>query len=261
MARTKQASAQTTASAVDTAPTESINYDAAVTEGKAIVAKIEEAERGQLRLGELADMVETRYSDRTLAKFAVDLGVAKCTLDRYRTVYRAWKDILAPGAKIPPYTVLRELATHPDRAEIIEKDPAITKREACQLVRREKATAEEDQQEKQESGWLKQNRKWFKDLVTQASEVSRIATTVDLDACTTKQLEDLRDAIEPNLLRQVRSAGLLLRETADRLAEICELDENYDPIPGEADVEVEPSAIPAEPSAIPAEQAFAVAAE
>ena len=49
-------------------------------EGKEILAKIEEAKRGQLRLGELADKLETQYGDRTLAKYAEALDIASCTL-------------------------------------------------------------------------------------------------------------------------------------------------------------------------------------
>ena len=81
-------------------PTETIPYDDAVAEGKEIVAKVEAAERGWLRLGELADQIEPKYKDRTQAKLAAEIGVAKCTLDRYRTVYRSWEGKLAPGPNL-----------------------------------------------------------------------------------------------------------------------------------------------------------------
>jgi hypothetical protein len=118
-------------------PEEVIPYDRAVREGKEIVLKIETtASQGQLRLGELADKLEPKYGDRTLAKFAKEIDVAACTLRRYRDVYRAYPNICAPGRKCyPAYTALRELATHPDREEIIHKDPNITKREAHSLMR------------------------------------------------------------------------------------------------------------------------------
>src|SRR6516165_10066583 len=122
--------------AVDTsAPTDTIPYDKAVREGQAILAKIDDAERGQLRLGELAHKLEKKYGDRTLAKFAAEIGVAKCTLDRYQTVYRAWEGKLAPGPISTSYAVLRELQTHPDRAQIIRKNPNLTKREAHERMR------------------------------------------------------------------------------------------------------------------------------
>jgi len=122
-------------------------YQDAVLEGKEILKQIDAAERGQLRLGELAAKLETVYGDRTLAKFAVDLGIAKCTLARYRDVYRAWRDISAPGRESVSYAVLRELATHPDREEIIRKDPNITKREAHDQMRKLKGTAKEKQEQ------------------------------------------------------------------------------------------------------------------
>lgn len=136
-------------SAETTEPTDTIGYDTAVREGKEIVLEIEAAERGQLRLGELADNLEPKYGDRTLAKFAAEIGVgSKCTLDRYRTVYRAWAGKLAPGPNlVPQYAVLRELATHPEREQIIRQNPNLTKREARDkmraLKRNEKEKAEE----------------------------------------------------------------------------------------------------------------------
>src|SRR6516162_5690696 len=134
--------------AVETsAPTDTIPYDKAVREGQAILAEIEVAERGQLRLGELAHKLEKKYGDRTLAKFAAEIGVAKCTLDRYQTVYRAWEGKLAPGPISTSYAVLRELATHPDREQIIRNNPHLTKREAQGLVRKHTGADEERRQQ------------------------------------------------------------------------------------------------------------------
>jgi len=138
-------------SADTTPPTDTIPYDQAVAEGKKILA---DAERGQWRLGELAHNVEKGYGERKLAKFAEAIGVAPCTLLRYRDVYRAWKDICAPGRKSIsdiPYSVLRELAGHKEREKIIHKDPNITKREAREEVRKFKGTAKEKQQQEQEN--------------------------------------------------------------------------------------------------------------
>jgi hypothetical protein len=120
--------AANTAAPVTIAQADTIPYDDAVSEGKEIVAKIEDAERGQLRLGELADRLEPKYKDSTLAKCAKELGIEQSTLNHYRTVYRAWKDnILPPGAKL---AVLKELATGPDRAELIKSEPNMSKRRA-----------------------------------------------------------------------------------------------------------------------------------
>jgi hypothetical protein len=119
-----------TAQAPDTAtaPTDTIPWDDAVREGKAIMTQLNQA---QLRLGELADkVVHPKYGDRTFAEYAKKLGIDKNTLGHYRTTYRAWKNILPPGAKSPPYKVLEVLASHPARAEIIQEEPTISKRRA-----------------------------------------------------------------------------------------------------------------------------------
>ena len=219
--------------AVDTsAPTDTIPYDKAVREGQAILAKIDDAERGQLRLGELAHKLEKKYGDRTLAKFAAEIGVAKCTLDRYQTVYRAWEGKLAPGPISTSYAVLRELQTHPDRAQIIRKNPNLTKREAHERMRELKGTAkdEREREQEQEDEWLKHDRKWFKDLVAIANEAARAAGV--LDEYTPEQLDKLRQAVDPKLLMYVRGGGRMLFRVANRLAELLgeDLEEASAPI-------------------------------
>ena len=101
-------------SAETTAPTDTIPYDHAVSEGKEIVAQIkaavvqvEVAERGQLRLGELADKLEPKYGDRTLAKFAAEIGVAEVYAGPLSDCYRAWAGKLAPGPISTSYAVLK----------------------------------------------------------------------------------------------------------------------------------------------------------
>src|SRR6516164_11519371 len=201
-------------------PTDAIDYDEAVDEAKGIVAKIDDAERGQLRLGELAHKLDKKYGDRTLAKFAAEIGVAKCTLDRYQTVYRAWEGKLAPGPISTSYAVLRELQTHPDRAQIIRKNPNLTKREAHERMRELKGAAKtkQEQEQEQEDEWLKHDRKWFKDLVAIAIEAARAAGV--LDEYTPEQLDKLRQAVDPKLLMYVRGGGRMLFRVANRLAEL-----------------------------------------
>jgi hypothetical protein len=108
---------------------ENIPFTDAVGEAKLI---LKQASLGSFRLGELADRIEPVYGEGTLARFAREIGIAACTLDRHRSVFRAWKN-QAPGPELS-YAVLRELAAHPKRAEIIRDNPAITKREAAQLM-------------------------------------------------------------------------------------------------------------------------------
>jgi hypothetical protein len=186
--------------ATDTkAPTdERINYYKAVAEAREILATIDSAERGYFRLGQLAhERVEAAdYGDRTLAKFADDVGVAKCTLDRYATVYKAWKGILAPGPKTPSYSVLRELAPHADDPackKAILDDPNITKREARDLKRRLKGVEEEKAKEAQETEWLKDIRRGLRELYDHAEEAYR-AAEVWLNCTPEKQRELLQVA-------------------------------------------------------------------
>lgn len=206
-------------------PTDSINYDAAVREAKEILAQIAGAESGQRRLGELADQLKTYYNDRTLAKFAKEIGVAKCTLDRYRSVYRAWKGKLAPGANIS-YAVLRELATHPEREEIIREKSDLTKREAQDLMREQKESKNKNGKNKnsgnkeKEEDWIKHCRAWFKDLVALANDATRTADV--LNQCTPEQLDHLLQVVDPNLLEVVRRGGTVLIEVADLLEGLLE---------------------------------------
>jgi hypothetical protein len=196
-----------------------IPYKDAVRQGKEILS---ETSRGQLRLGEIADKLEPKYKDRTLAKFAADIDVAPCTLGRYRDVWRAWKDtaICAPGRKsFPPYAVLRELATLPNREEIIRDNPDITKRAAHDLVRNQGGAAKEKLVVLgQEDDWLKHSRGWFKDFVAVTNEVGRKAAgVVDLDNWTPQQRADLREVIDPALLEPIGDVGRMLIATEERL--------------------------------------------
>src|SRR6516225_10279736 len=104
-----------------------INYDAAVREGQQIVAKMERVQ--WRRLCELADGIEPRYGEQTLARFAADIGVVPCTFERRMSVYQAWKSAPGPESYPPCFAVARELQSHPDRFAIIKNNPNITKRE------------------------------------------------------------------------------------------------------------------------------------
>lgn len=122
---------------------EQIPYNDAVREGKELVHRLD-SEVDRMRLGELAHKVEPVYGEGTLKKFADAIGIVKCTLERYRTVYRAWADISAPGLKLS-YAVARALAKHPDRAEIVTSNPDITKREAEDRARKYRAESGDDE--------------------------------------------------------------------------------------------------------------------
>ena len=116
-----------------------------------------------------------------------------------------------------PYSVLRELAGHKEREKIIHKDPNITKREAREEVRKLNGTAKKKQQQEQENAWLRDNRRWFNDLVAVANEASRVAGTVDLDD--DEQLDKLLPAVDSGSLMYVRAGGRMLFRVANRMAE------------------------------------------
>jgi hypothetical protein len=71
--------------------------------------------------------------------------------------------------------VLRELATHPDAAQIIEKNPKLTKREARELMRpyrtKDKCGAkQENEGEDSEEGEWTKAKKFFRNLVMHAHD-------------------------------------------------------------------------------------------
>jgi len=109
-----------------------IDFNKAVAEGKKIVTTALKAH--EIRLGELADRVEPKYGDKTLAKFAIAIGLSVATVSRCRSVYRAWKKIKIKGPS-PKSGVLHALATHPAKEEIIKTNPKLTVREARTLMR------------------------------------------------------------------------------------------------------------------------------
>jgi hypothetical protein len=176
-----------------------IPYEEAVAEGKDIIKKMDdEQRRHQMRLGELADRVETKYGDRTLAKFAKEIGISACTLQRYLSVYRAWagKGIEAPGPV--SYAVLRELQDHPDREAIVKEDPKITKRKAQQHMRELKQQHERKQNKGKSGDWKADERKlWLRRVCSFANEHGRTAEEVMQNK---EAALALREIAEPELL-------------------------------------------------------------
>jgi hypothetical protein len=103
-----------------------IKYDEkAVAEGKLLVKALQSNE---MKLGELADRLQPRYGDKTLARFAKEIGLPVATLNRCRSVYRAWKGIEEPAPN--NFGVKQALQGHPLRAEIVKNNPNLTRREA-----------------------------------------------------------------------------------------------------------------------------------
>lgn len=178
-----------------------LNYDAAVAEAKQIIAT---GEKNHWRLAELAAQVETTYKKETLKKFAKDIGVAYCTAERLRSVWRAWADF--PGAPPKFYSVAQALQDHPDRDKIIARNPDINTREARKLARahKQKQDPEKDKQKAPDSR-RKHIEKWFNDLVErwrQAIQDGEAAAGY-LDS---ERRQILREVVEHTLLDTGRQA-------------------------------------------------------
>jgi hypothetical protein len=217
-----------------------INYDAAVREGKRIVAEMDEMEQSHWRrlwrLCELADGIETQYGEQTLQRFAKDIGVVPCTFVRRMSVYQAWKSAPGPESYPPNFAVARELQSHPDRFEIIKNNPNITKREASELARqwREQEQAGDDADDDvgvgaeqvalplRASTRRDNNERWVNTLIQFSNEAVSDADRVRDKAVrfagmANGEMEaELRDALrallEPTLLLEVRKAGEAMKE-------------------------------------------------
>jgi hypothetical protein len=124
-------------------------YKAAVVEGLAIVADIASK---QWRLGDLADkVVEKNYGENALERFAEDINFdgLYTTLDGYRRVCRAFpKNLGRPRF----FAAAQVLAPHPDRAEIVKGNPAISEREARDLTRAYRDKQEQNNDDKNKPG-------------------------------------------------------------------------------------------------------------
>jgi hypothetical protein len=103
-----------------------ISWDEAVEEGKRL---IKDLETNQMRIGEIADRLEPKYGESTLARYAQIMETNVNTLQNYRSVYRTWHE--DPKVKsFPKFSVAKALVKHPERAKIVEERPDITEREA-----------------------------------------------------------------------------------------------------------------------------------
>jgi hypothetical protein len=118
--------------------------------------------------------------------------------------------------------VLRELATHPNREEIIRDNPAITKQAAHNLMREQKYAEEEQQHEKeeQENDWREHNRGWFRELYEHAQKVFGM---VEVAArLTPEQQRRLLQVIEPLLLMHIGEFGRKLVDFVDHFEALLE---------------------------------------
>jgi hypothetical protein len=169
-------------------------YDKALSEAKQIRKRIK---GHQLRLGALADQVEQEYGTDKLGQFAADIGINRDTLERYRSVYRAWRN--SGGAAGISFAVLSGLASHPDKAAIVAAKPNMTMREA-------RGIAQAHRQRQQRDWTVKETERWFNDLVERAREDIADESAIDNVPAVT-----LMKAIEPTLLDTIAD-GAAARE-------------------------------------------------
>jgi hypothetical protein len=135
-----------------------IPFEAAVRQGRVLWAEITKGDRASMRLGELADKIEPRYADRTLKKYADEIGALYETVKRCRTTYRQWVKIGAPAPH--SYAAAQVLHKHPDAAAIASNKPDITKDEASKLVQEYKQRTDKskgaDGNRKHHEGWQRE---------------------------------------------------------------------------------------------------------
>jgi hypothetical protein len=217
-------------------------YLKAVEEGKAATADISGR---QWVLGDLADKVGKAYGENRLSQFATDINYpnAICTLGRCRDVCRAF-----PKNRVRPrfFSCAQLLATHPDRFEIVERNPDISKAEAREIMSLWRAenpsTAEAEQPEDEdpldeddEAGpiptttstkaaktkgpkktadneWSGDSKRWQSDVVIVATQAIDLAEV--RKRCSPQQRRDLLAILEPPLIETVRKASEAFGELA-----------------------------------------------
>jgi hypothetical protein len=182
------------------------DYKAAVTEAKQIIAR---SEKDHWRLAELAAGVETKYKKESLKQFARDIGVAYCTVERLRSVWRAWEKIPGPPPKF--YSVAQALQDLPDDDKIaaMAKNPSM--REARKLAQEHKEKKDSKKAEPKPDS-QKQDEKWFRDLVEQVDAAAEYAAVVDDIKQDKERCQRLRKAIEPKLLNDLlEGTNILLK--------------------------------------------------
>jgi hypothetical protein len=97
-----------------------MKYQEAVREGRILA---ESVDRNNWRLGEIADQLEPVYGDKTLERFADDIGMNYQSLKYCKATYRAWPH---HNRRPKTWSVAKALIKHPQKYHIIETEPDIT---------------------------------------------------------------------------------------------------------------------------------------
>jgi hypothetical protein len=193
-------------------------------------------------LGEKAHLLETHYREKTLERFVKDaeIDVAVCTLERWRSVYRAWYvEISAPGPISISYAVARTLQTHPNRLQIVTKNPKLTKREAEALM--QALDKHHDEEPEDEPGdeppkgkgaatrsWSAEDaRRWLNQVSEHATQFLQHAGFGDSrwvspfgDVDTEQVRQAMREKIQPGFLDTLQQAGKACLQLKKKLEEM-----------------------------------------
>jgi hypothetical protein len=175
----------------DAAAPEKITYEDAVAEGKRLVAETATTtDRNDWRIAELADLVVTHYRENPLAKFASEIGLNHCTVQRRLTTYRNWKEIRKadPGLLLS-YSVARALEKHPERERLIRANPTMTKRQATKLMKAHHRKPENETQ------------KWWKNMLKRSGKAM-----ADESIVKAANRQDLLKVVEPTMLSTLRDS-------------------------------------------------------
>ena len=166
-----------------TEPTTIAYDDKAIAKGKKLAAIFKAAE---WEPGKLADQLEPKYGDKTLARFAKDIGLDAVQLSRCHSTYRAWK-----GKKIkepaPKFAVLQALQAHPKRERIINNRPNLTRAEARTLASNYR------QAQAQDPDWrVNETRRFYSAAVKHAQEAIKYGfpAVVDMNPDVLRQAID-----------------------------------------------------------------------
>jgi hypothetical protein len=197
-------------------PVEIIDYDDAVAQGKAIVARLD---ADWWALCELAARLAPK---QTRKRFFADIGIG-CVGERRLNVYGAWRDVFAgwaadgtsaPGPSSVPFTVLRELQSHPARGELLKSKPTMKKEDAVQIMRayRKKTRV----------------RSWRRDEITkqldQIQDAAKCAKRLELKLV--REPADYRLLLEivmprrTQLVADLRAGSAALRQSAELLDQL-----------------------------------------
>jgi hypothetical protein len=227
---------------IETEPSE-VFYADAVRKGIDAIAGMASK---QWILGDLALEVEKVYGEQRLERYAEDINFpgAPCTLARYRSVCAAFPKT---GGRPLFFGSAQKLQKHPDRLEIVERNPAISKAEAIKLMSEWRAehpgTDDEQDDEKEdpnneqkedpnnegkgkgkgkgkpkpndEKARLKEVKRVFGKVVSIANDAVDAAINVRHE-----DPDDLLKVVEERLVDEVRKAGEELIGLADELYQL-----------------------------------------